>query len=165
MFLTCTLFYKDYLHKQPIISFLQNRYSEKFRKIHWKTPAVVSSLLKRTSLRVIFSEFCEVLWNTFFIEHLRGTTFVNGLNDWWILKSITKISEKPISAESVFIGIRMAVDLRSLQQQLIKGITESSHRRCFVKNGVLKNFANFAGKHLRWSLFLIKLQALRPQLY
>ena len=27
------------------------------------------------------------------------------------------------------------------------------------KKGVLKNFANFTGKHLRWSLFLIKLQA------
>ena len=31
-----------------------------------------------------------------------------------------------------------------------------------VKKGVLKNFANFTGKHLWWSLFLIKLQALRP---
>ena len=29
---------------------------------------------------------------------------------------------------------------------------------CFVKKGVLKNFANFTGKHMRWSLFLIKQQ-------
>ena len=29
---------------------------------------------------------------------------------------------------------------------------------CFVKKGVLKNFANFTGKHLRYSLFLIKRQ-------
>ena len=28
-----------------------------------------------------------------------------------------------------------------------------------LKKGVLKNFANFIGKHLRWSLFLIKSQA------
>ena len=28
----------------------------------------------------------------------------------------------------------------------------------FVKKGVLENFANFTGKHLCWSLFLIKLQ-------
>ena len=28
----------------------------------------------------------------------------------------------------------------------------------FFKMGVLKNFAIFRGKHLRWSLFLIKLQ-------
>ena len=29
----------------------------------------------------------------------------------------------------------------------------SSHRRCSVKKGVLKNFANFTGKHLCWSFF------------
>ena len=29
----------------------------------------------------------------------------------------------------------------------------------FFKIGVIKNFANFTGKHLRWSLFLNKLQA------
>ena len=31
-----------------------------------------------------------------------------------------------------------------------------------LKIGVRKNFANFTGKHLCWSLFLINLQALRP---
>ena len=40
-------------------------------------------------------------------------------------------------------------------------IFRSSHRRYSVKKGVLKNFANFKGKHLCWSLFLIKLQAWR----
>ena len=35
----------------------------------------------------------------------------------------------------------------------------SSHRRCYVKKGVLRNFANFTGKQLLWSLFLIKFQA------
>ena len=33
------------------------------------------------------------------------------------------------------------------------GLFRSSHRRCSVKKGVLKNFANFTGKHLCWSLF------------
>ena len=37
-------------------------------------------------------------------------------------------------------------------------IKRSSHRRCSIKS-VLKNFANFTGKHLCWSLFLLKLQA------
>ena len=32
----------------------------------------------------------------------------------------------------------------------------------FFEKGVLKNFENFAGKHLYWSPFLIKLQAFRP---
>ena len=38
----------------------------------------------------------------------------------------------------------------------------SSRPQMFFKIEVLKNFANFTGKHLCWSLFLIKLQALRP---
>ena len=33
---------------------------------------------------------------------------------------------------------------------------------CFVKKGVLNNFANFTVKHLYWSLFLIKLQVFKP---
>ena len=32
----------------------------------------------------------------------------------------------------------------------------------FFRIGILKNFANFIGKHLCWSFFLMKLQALRP---
>ena len=35
------------------------------------------------------------------------------------------------------------------------------HQRCFLK-AVLKDFAIFKGKHLRWSLFLIKLRAWKP---
>ena len=38
----------------------------------------------------------------------------------------------------------------------------SSRSQMFFKIGALKNFANFKGKHLCWSLFLIKLQAPRP---
>ena len=38
----------------------------------------------------------------------------------------------------------------------------SSRSRLFFKTGVLPNFANFTGKQLCRSLFLIKLQALRP---
>ena len=32
------------------------------------------------------------------------------------------------------------------------GLLRSSHQTCSVKKGVLKNFANFIGKHLCWSL-------------
>ena len=38
----------------------------------------------------------------------------------------------------------------------------SSHRRCFIKKDVLKNFAKFTGKHLHWSLFMIKPQGSGP---
>ena len=36
---------------------------------------------------------------------------------------------------------------------------------CSVKEDVLKNFANFTGKHLCWSLFLIKLQKIFKNIY
>ena len=41
----------------------------------------------------------------------------------------------------------------------ISSNNRSSHRRCSVKNGVLRNFARFTGKHLCQVSFLIKLQA------
>ena len=39
----------------------------------------------------------------------------------------------------------------------------SSRPEVFCEKGVLRNFAKFTGKHLCQSLFLIKLQASRPQ--
>ena len=41
----------------------------------------------------------------------------------------------------------------------------SSHRTCFVKKGVLKNFADFTGKHLCQRLFFNKIGGLRLQPY
>ena len=38
------------------------------------------------------------------------------------------------------------------------GETNRSLSQMFFKIDVLKNFANFTGKHQRWSLFLINLQ-------
>ena len=35
-------------------------------------------------------------------------------------------------------------------------------KQVFFKVGVLKSYAIFTGKHLRWSLFLIKFQSFRP---
>ena len=40
--------------------------------------------------------------------------------------------------------------------------SRSSHQRCSIEKAVLKNFAIFTGKHLRWSLFLIELQVWGP---
>ena len=40
--------------------------------------------------------------------------------------------------------------------------SRSSHRWCSAKKVFLEFIANFTGKHLYWSLCLIKLQAFRP---
>ena len=41
-------------------------------------------------------------------------------------------------------------------------IRRSSHRRCSVRKGVLRNFAKFTGKHLCQSLLFNKVAGLRP---
>ena len=38
----------------------------------------------------------------------------------------------------------------------------SSHQRCSIKKGVLRNFTKFTGKHLCQSLFFSKVASLRP---
>ena len=40
--------------------------------------------------------------------------------------------------------------------------SRSSHRRCSIKKGVVRNFAKFAGKHLCQSLFFNKVTSLKP---
>ena len=50
------------------------------------------------------------------------------------------------------------------QRFLNEDVTQcrSSHRRCFVRGGDLRNFEKFTGKHLRQSLFFNKVADLRP---
>ena len=45
---------------------------------------------------------------------------------------------------------------------LFRWIARSRRWQMFFKIGVLKNSANLTGKHLCWSLFLIKLQYVKP---
>ena len=47
-----------------------------------------------------------------------------------------------------------------LFQKIFFIIFRSSRTQMFFKTGFIRNFAIFTGKHLCWSLFLIKLQAL-----
>ena len=44
------------------------------------------------------------------------------------------------------------------EKTIITGLTEKKSSVVFYKRGILKNFIKFTGKHLCWSLFLIKLQ-------
>ena len=48
--------------------------------------------------------------------------------------------------------------MSTLQPQFVEKdlITRSSHRKCSVEKGVLKNLGKFTGKHLCWSLFFNK---------
>ena len=46
----------------------------------------------------------------------------------------------------------------TLRLSLYSVILKKQPPEVFYKNAILKNFAIFTGKHLFWSLFLIKLQ-------
>ena len=52
-----------------------------------------------------------------------------------------------------------------LNRLLLLLILKNSHKRCSVKKSVLENLANFIGKYLCWSLFLINLQACEPEAF
>ena len=48
---------------------------------------------------------------------------------------------------------------------LLSWKTRGSHRRCYVRKDVLRNFAKFTGKHLCQDLFFNKVEGFSVQLY
>ena len=79
-----------------------------------------------------------------------------------------------IASRNCFRKITHYVCLRGFQSRIVLAVSfscivnritwrySSSRSQMFLKVGVLKNFANFTGKQLRWYFFLIKLKALSP---
>ena len=51
----------------------------------------------------------------------------------------------------------MSLQRGKIQQQILHGISRSSVPGVFCKTLALKTYAKFTGKHMCWSLFLIKL--------
>ena len=72
-------------------------------------------------------------------------------------------SDTTIAVNKLFFCKNVPLNKTITLTHLMKLIFRSSYQRCFVKKNVLKNFVNLSEKHLCWSLFLIKLQALRPR--
>ena len=54
------------------------------------------------------------------------------------------------------------IDKNLLSRLLLLVILKSSYPRCIVEKDVHKNFTNFTGEHLCWSLFLAKLLVWGP---
>ena len=77
----------EFLHKSLnyLIEEFTQRCSVKFRKIHKKTLVLESllqalrpvNLLKKTLTKALSCEFCEIIENTYFVEHLRTTATAN----------------------------------------------------------------------------------------
>ena len=56
----------------------------------------------------------------------------------------------------------IASTLQPVKVRFMKIIVRSSHQRCSIKKGVLKNFAKFTGKCLCQGLFFNKVAGLKP---
>ena len=63
---------------------------------------------------------------------------------------------------SLLLSRRNSFEFVFLELLNIQNSFRSSHRRCSVKKGVLRNFEIFTGKHLCQSLFFNKVAGLRP---
>ena len=65
------------------------------------------------------------------------------------------------SGGNFFLKILRKIFRKAMSKNFVRTASEDVQGRSqmFFKIGVLKKFAKFTGKHLYWSLFLIKLQA------
>ena len=92
------------IQKQPPEVFYEKRYSQKFCKVHRKTPVSESFLtklqaqacnfIKKETLAQVFSyEVCKISKNTFFAEHIQATAsaHVKNLVLFLILESVNMI--------------------------------------------------------------------------
>ena len=77
----------------------------------------------------------------------------------WILLSSKKISLHLLYNEKTRKGTSWILTKRYLVNRIVRSEKEAVVLHMFFETGVLKNFSNFTGKCLCWSLFLIKLQA------
>ena len=133
--------------------FYEKRCSWKIRKSHRKIPLV-----------------CEIFKSVFFAEHF--CLFRAMLLKWGTVSHIWKTSDEyslsintnlrsTVQVHHFFfrqdkLSVYVFIDLHCL-------LPEATIRvELFYKKGALKDFVNFIGKHLCWSLFSITLQAWHP---
>ena len=97
------------IQKQSSEVFHKKRYSQKFHKIHRKTPVPglkACNCIKKETLAQVFScEFCEISKNTFFTEHLRTTASYNYLNG--LIINVNFVDRYSIQFYSVFIKTKL----------------------------------------------------------
>ena len=109
-----------------------------------------------------------------FIEKINGKSTITSTEFIQIFNQYDKDGMRKILSCSLYFSFfyhkTVAEDLvqklTTLTVHCRKVPSRSTGRNCFpqvsFKIAGLKNFAIFTGKHLCWSLFLIKLQAFRP---
>ena len=99
----------------------------------------------------IYFYFMNFLLNTFLVS-ISGLPFA--FAKIRILLSVCKLNNSTmmwiLNKHIAFSSVMVIKNGKTMKCLSISG---SSHRRCSVRKGVLKNSANFTEKHLCWSLF------------
>ena len=119
--------FEKFLYRTPPVAASDKNQWEWDRQVFGKEkrPEACDFIKKETLTQVFSCKFCKISRNTFFIEHL-----------WWLLLKIG--------------GRSHLIDAKKLCLKWRK--IRSRHRRFSFKKCDFKNFANFIGKHLYWSL-------------
>ena len=106
-----------------------------------------------TGLSVLFINFICEMENTNVFEHLS-------------LKMLKNICEKSTSTYlAICFSQTIGNVLNGVHTKTRNKLERSSHRRCSVKNGVIRNFVKFPGKQPWQSFFCNKVAGLILQLY
>ena len=123
--------------KSSLLDVLWKRYSENFWKIHKKKPVLVIMRLQRLHCRCFHLNLAKFQVYTTSHNYTSATWLVS----WKLI--------------NIFCYPCLMEDLNSLQEIFHNSIHwnhveifRSSHRRCFLRKDILRNFAKFTGKHL-----------------
>ena len=92
--------------------------------------------------------------------------FTTNQIDWFLMKTFTEGPNllNPKKIHKFTMACKIKGVLKTLSD-IYDGAFRSSHRRCSVRKGVIRNFAKFAGKHLCQSLFFNKVFLLKKRLW
>ena len=134
-----------------------------------------SQATKKTPTQVFSCALCENFKNTFFTEHLRTTVsaiFSNQenfkINRSWLFRRKAWRKDLQNSQWNNFDRVPFSPFLLTrksktvTERKTVLSRTGSSHRRCFVREGVIRNFAKFTRKHLCQRLLFNEDADLRP---
>ena len=149
---------KDSCHRSslPAGVFYNKSCSQKFRKIHSKTPVPLDYFVELLLAGIAIFIPC-------FLQHVVGVCCKINLSRHNFFNKNTFVEEFPNGGSGVVRGDRKYTEILLHQEPYLLAIVSllllhfrTCHQRCSLKKCVLRNFAKFTGKHLSQNLFLNK---------
>ena len=123
-----------------------------------------------TQIRTLFCRHCEpivfmLFWNrkseTLFSTLPKFIYFLPYPYEWISINRLLLTLKSDDLVKTILDGDKKFGN--DSKFKILTATIRSSHQRCSMKKGVLRNFTKFTGKHLCQSLFFNKVAGLRPQ--